>query len=258
MMWNVSPLQRLRVVPARIDAVDADFFDLAQFGDDRGIVGPVAGDDDLGRGIQAGDVVARQGVPRRHACRCCRFPLLALPLMTKVSPEAAFCAAIDDVTAIGRRDGIGVPDERVVAGIAVEDVVPQIAYDRVVAVATIDRVVAGKGIDRVVVGGAIQRVGECRGTAERRACGQGEVRGRDRSAVDLFDVDLTDRCTAGIPDRDACVVNRTILHVLDRHTGGKVRRRDPECAEVDPVLVGGVPPSASKLLMMSAPKPAAL
>ena len=42
---------------SRIDAVDPDLLDLRQFGDDRGIVGPIAGDHDLRGGVQAGDVL---------------------------------------------------------------------------------------------------------------------------------------------------------------------------------------------------------
>ena len=83
--------------------------------------------------------------------------------------ETAFCAAVDHVATVGRRRGIGVPEERVVAGIAVEDVrtrtagAVQATGDRVIAGAAVDRVVARQGIDRVVAGRAVQRVVACRG-----------------------------------------------------------------------------------------------
>ncbi len=101
--------------------------------------------------------------PRPHGCRCCRFRAVALPLMTKVSPTPPSVPPLTtsrpSVAAC-----VGVPDERVVAGVAVEDVrsrttgAVQTAGDRVIAGTAVDRVVAGEGIDRVVAGRAVQRI----------------------------------------------------------------------------------------------------
>ena len=92
-----------------------------------------------------------------------------------MSPRPHLGAAVHNVATVGRPAGIGVPDERVVAGIAIEDVRPratgavQATDDRVVSGAAVDRVIAGKGIDRVVARGAVQRVVACRGTPDRSA-----------------------------------------------------------------------------------------
>ena len=70
-----------------------------------------------------------------------------------------------------------------------------------------------------------------------------------------------------VPDRRVLAPSRIVIRVsstaaiLDRlrsHAGGEVGRRDSQAAEVDPVLVVARAAAASKLLIVSLPKPAAL
>ena len=72
-------------------------------------------------GVDAGEGIAHDSVEGRPGVDAVGLRA-ALPLTTKVSPAATFCAAVDDVTAIGRSRRIGVPHDGVVSGIAVDGV----------------------------------------------------------------------------------------------------------------------------------------
>ena len=89
--------------------------------DDRALVA-VAGDDDLGGRGEAGPERCRQ----RPAQAARRVDAVGLGRGVAVDHEGvaggAFGSAVDEVAAVGRSRRIGVPDDRVVAGIAVDGV----------------------------------------------------------------------------------------------------------------------------------------
>ena len=69
-------------------------------------------------------------------------------------------------------------------------------------------------------------------------------------------LDRADRRQAGIPDGEQGVVTRPTALSITRVA--KLAAVMPRRAQIDAVLVAGVPPAASKLLIVSLPKLAAL
>ena len=112
-----------------------------------------------------------------------------------------------------------------------------------------------RAIDRVVAGRAVQRIVGCGGPRKQRSGGrQGEVVDVDGGITDTVDLDRADRRQTGIPDgKQGGPANRAL-----GYPRGKVGRGNAETADIMRSSSAGVPPSASKLAIVSLPKLAAL
>ncbi len=130
---------------------------------------------------------------------------------------------------------VGVPVERIVAGITVERVVACAAVDDVVAGSRIDGVVTAKRIDRVRTSCAIMRLAGCRAVDHVSGSCEREVGDVDTGIVDPVDLDraLDGRGRPVLADGN----DRVAAAGGFEHPIGEVRRRYPQPAEVDAILV---------------------
>ena len=162
------------------------------------------------------------------------------------------------MSAIGAGIAASATRQRVVAVIAVQRVRTLAAVDDVVAASAAEGVVAAEAVDQVRRGVAGDGVGRVGRGAERQPAAAA-ARMKSVTSMSAFVTPLIwivpMIAEAGVPDREEGV--GAALVVLD-DAGGEVRRRDAKAAQVDQVLGRSVPPAASKLLMMSSPKPMAL
>ena len=179
-----------------------------------------------------------------------QFPVKAtVPVAVRIQR----CSEVIDVSAAV---AAGTASQRIVAVITVERIRAFTTDDDIVTAGATQRVVATQAVDEVGRGGAgdgIGRVGRGAERCRRSRCEDivGLIDGADGGVVDL---DRADRCQRRIPDGKQCVGAHLGLDDPRRKVGGG----DARALRLIRSCVAAVPPVASKLLMISAPNPAAL